>query len=379
MNQERSVAIVHPWFPHYRAPFFTELLRLAESENIRVDIYYGKTPPEWSSRAGSISANYATELPTRFFPLFGKTLVYKSLRQLRKGGAYDLVIVEHAVRNLETYLLLLKRRSQPVAFWGHGRTYSSHTSRVQESLKGYLARRGTWFFAYTASGARAVIASGVDRRRVTNVQNSTAPLGALTSLPQCTPTDLALPRQKGDPRNHTALYLGGLDGPKRIDFLISAARLAHSLDERFKLIIAGDGTRRPEVQAAAVKFPWLEYAGRVVGEDKSLLLSSAVVLAIPGSVGLVAIDSFVSGTPIVTTTWPLHGPEFDYLTDGVNSVITDDVLMEYARRLVQVLDDQPLLERLRLGCLIAASKYTVANMAERFMGGVLGALASFPP
>ena len=364
MLNSKRVAIIHPWFPNYRAAFFSELLQLAGEQNMQIDVFYGQTPPEWAARSDATSSTYAEELPTRFTRLGGKIIITKSLRSLKSKGNYDLVIVEHAVRNLETYRLLCNRH-QPVAFWGHGRTYSSESSGLQEKFKRWLSKRGTWFFAYTTGGAEAVIAGGFPRDRVTAVQNAVAS------------EKWAAENTRGGvwpPGRRVALYIGGLDGPKRIDFLLAAAELAHSNDSRFELIVAGDGAGREQVEDAAHRYSWLTYVGRVVGQEKASLLSSADVLAIPGSVGLVAVDSFVGGVPIVTTDWPLHGPEFEYLIDGVNAVVAANSLEAYAETLNEVLSDRAFLQRLRAGCAVAAGTYTVENMASRFMRGLVAAL-----
>jgi len=94
----------------------------------------------------------------------------------------------------------------------------------------------------------------------------------------------------------------------------------------------------------------------------------------PGRVGLVAVDSFALGTPIVTTRWPYHAPEFGYLEDGVNARISDDHVADFARVLEELLKSPEQLARLKEGCEAALPQYTLEGMVDKFAKGILAAL-----
>jgi glycosyltransferase involved in cell wall biosynthesis len=150
--------------------------------------------------------------------------------------------------------------------------------------------------------------------------------------------------------------------------------MAHTLDHDFRLLIAGDGDMRGDVESWALQYSWVTYIGPVSEVDKAVALASADVLSMPGRVGLVAVDSFAAGVPIVTTDWAWHAPEFEYLEDGHNSVVTADQATIYARALTELMCDREVLNRLREGCLTATQVVTVAAMAENFLEGIRQAL-----
>ncbi|MDP9351289.1 MAG: group 1 glycosyl transferase, partial [Chloroflexota bacterium] len=88
------------------------------------------------------------------------------------------------------------------------------------------------------------------------------------------------------------------------------------------------------------------------------------------------LDSFALEVPLVTTAVPSHGPEIDYLEDGVNGVVvreTDNPAM-YASAVARLLKDGNLRGKLVSGCRSSKDKYTVEEMAERFASGVRTAL-----
>jgi hypothetical protein len=61
----------------------------------------------------------------------------------------------------------------------------------------------------------------------------------------------------------------------------------------------------------------------------------------PGLVGLTVLDCAAAGIPIVTTAYPYHSPEIEYLRAGGNGLIVDDSrsVGAYAEAVVSVLQD----------------------------------------
>jgi glycosyltransferase involved in cell wall biosynthesis len=367
------VAIIHPWLPQYRVRFFQELITRAAEQGIEINVFYGETPPEWQGRKDARLADGFTKLDTRFSSARGgRTVNRKSLKKLRGFGRNDLVIVEQAVRNLETYELLMGRT--PVAFWGHGRTVTQRVSRQQDWFKQWLTQRGVWFFAYTSGGADAMVSAGMPREKMTVVQNSIDTQTLRQELNSLDPESLSAFQRKHNLRGKTALFVGGLDASKRLPFLFEAASEAARLDPDFRLLVAGTGDDQYLAESVSASNPHVRYLGPLFGPAKALAIAASQVIAMPGRVGLVAVDSFTGLTPIVTTQWKWHSVEFEYLKPSTNAVITDDTVEAYARGLVDTLQKEPLLDTLRHGCAEARNRYTLDAMVGNFLDGVLKAL-----
>lgn len=372
----KRVAIIHPWFPQYRAGFFEKLIALGDRKNIRVDIFHGEVPPEWKERGDSTTAPYATALKTRFFRIGRRNLGLKDLKPLHRNNPYDLVVVEQAVRNLETYQLLLGRNATPLAFWGHGSTVTQQVGAVQERVKQWITSKGSWFFAYTAGGARAVEAGGFRPERVTVVRNSidTKILGDdITAVTRRQRKEFETRHQL---TGSVGLFIGGLDDSKRLPFLLEAAEKVHEAQPHFKLLIAGKGPLNGYVEKYAAARDWIAYLGPLSGGEKAIAMASSAVLLMPGRVGLVAVDSFTAGLPIVTTDWPWHAPEFEYLDADRNAVVTDDDVDSYVAGVLALLDSPEKLDRLRRACLGSAPEFSTDQMAANFMDGIQNALSA---
>jgi glycosyltransferase involved in cell wall biosynthesis len=88
-------------------------------------------------------------------------------------------------------------------------------------------------------------------------------------------------------------------------------------------------------------------------------------------VGLVAVDSFAMGVPIITSTWRYHAPEFEYLVDGENALVTsEDSITAIGEATARLMRDDPLHKRLRDGCLRSTEQYSLQHMVQRFADGV---------
>ena len=367
------VAIIQPAVLQYRVPFFRRLIAAAEEAGIHIDVFGGETPTEIRAREDSSDADFVRPLGTRELTIRGRTLFYKSTAPILAGG-YHLVVLEHAVRNIETYELLVRLRGRRLAFWGHGRTYTKDVSPRQEALKYWLARHATWFFGYTRRGVDAVVERGFPRNRTTVLNNTIDTAALREDLYSISDREVLEFSRHRDLRGSTALYLGGIDTDKRIAFLLESAEAAHKLCSNFRLLIAGNGSDRRLVEEFVARNAWATYLGAVHGQSKALALTAAQVLCIPGKIGLVAVDSLVAGIPIVATNFPHHAPEFDYLADGVTAVVTENNVDSYAAGLVALLGNRPRQKAMSDRCRIEAENYTLDRMVTSFLAGIQSAL-----
>jgi len=372
----RRVAIIHPWFPQYRIAVFERLIEACAREGIQIDIFHGDPPPEWAGRGDAvINERLATRLPTFFVGLGKRHVSLKAIGAVSRRAPYDLIILEHAIRNIETYWFLARWRSRSkIAWWGHGRTYTAKKSGWEERFKRRLTRHASWFFSYTPGGAEAVISSGFPTDRVTVLNNAIDAAKVASAVRSVSPDSLSRFAEEHDLGGSTGIFIGGLDASKRIDFLLEASAIAHEKNPSFRLVIVGDGEEQSKVRAYADQNRWCVYLGPLFADDRAVALRSAQLMLMPGRVGLAAVDSFASETPIVTTRWPFHAPEFEYLRDGENSIVCEDSPEVFADRLVRTLADQATLDVLTAGCRVDADKYTVDAMVENFTKGIREAL-----
>jgi glycosyltransferase involved in cell wall biosynthesis len=176
-------------------------------------------------------------------------------------------------------------------------------------------------------------------------------------------------------RTGRCIYVGSLYESKRLPFLLEAADSIAANVPHFELIVVGDGPLRPWLQSEAEIRPWLHQEGPSHGVQRDRLFASSELTLVPGSVGLVVVDSFAARAPLVTVHEALHGPEIEYLQEGVNGrVIEFESVENYAGAVTQLLVDRALREKLADGCARSSKKYTVEAMATNFASGIVAAL-----
>lgn len=364
------VAIVQEYVPGYRAPFFGRLQNSAATEGIDVVVAAGKPNRIQASRADSATVNGLREVPQQEWRILGSRVTTRDISSAVQDA--DFLVLEQARRNVDAYRLLGRRRStRPTALWGHGRDYTHAPRAVSRAAYHWLTRRADWFFSYTEGGKEAVVDLGYPADRVTVVQNSTDTSELASDIASLPARDLSAFTQTHDLRGKTALFIGGIDESKRMPFLLESARQASERDPDFRLLVAGTGRDTSLVENALAHSPWLRYLGPVAGTEKALALASSQVLAMPGRVGLVAVDSFASGLPIMTTNWPWHAPEFEYLQDGTNAVVSPNTVEHFAGSLNALMDDTSRRTKLSLGAIRERDRYTVDEMANRYLQGLL--------
>jgi glycosyltransferase involved in cell wall biosynthesis len=366
------VAIVHPWFPQYRTEFFKEILHVGAEKGIHIDIFHGDPPREWLERNDAVTdAGIATPLKTKFLKTPWGALIKHDLHGARVPGGFDLVIVEQAIRNIETYSLFLANRTR-VAMWGHGGSYTASPRRQWMRLA--VVKRSSWFFGYTAGGVRAVVNAGYDVRSTTVVLNSIDTKALIDELEAVMKQDVVRLRKELNLEGRTALVLGGLDEAKRLPLAFAAADALAAADPAFRLVIAGDGSERQWVCDYVGSRNWAHYVGRVEGKRKAVLLRAVDIIYNPGRVGLIALDSIASGVPIISTRWDRHAPEAEYLEHLQDSVFAENDLESLIGATNSLLDDEFRRALYTARLLAKRADFSAQVMAQNFLTGIEGAL-----
>jgi glycosyltransferase involved in cell wall biosynthesis len=161
---------------------------------------------------------------------------------------------------------------------------------------------------------------------------------------------------------------------KQIPLLLEAADLVQAQLPNFALLAVGAGPHQELFVQAAQTRPWLKVLGPKFGVDKALCFAVADVFVMPGLVGLAVLDSFTAGLPVITTNYPFHSPEIEYVVPNDNGLVTDMTAQAYATGLTTVLQNPTELARLKAGARHAANYYSVERMVTNFGQGILASL-----
>jgi L-malate glycosyltransferase len=373
------VAIVQHSIRRYRAPFFEALRGRLDAAGVQLRLLHSDDPDYLLPSPEKAALQWVEVHPGRRVHLRGSSLLWQPV--LRATRRADLVIVEQASYLLANYPLLARQAlgGPRVAFWGHGRNFlvAPTSATGAERVKAALSRRAHWWFAYNDRAAAVVTASGVPPERVTVVDNATDTRSLAAAVDAVGPDELAAMRSAlGLRGQQVGLFVGTLGAVKRFDYLFAAAELVRAQLPDFELVIAGNGLEQPVVEAWAAERPWAHFAGPRFDAALAPLLALASVLLVPAWAGLVVVDSFGAGVPLVASAALPHPPEISYIEPGRNGLLVNDDgdPAGYAAAVVALLQDEQRRAALVRGCQAARERYSVERMAERFSDGVLRAL-----
>jgi len=375
----RKVVFVKSFVKEFRVPFYTRLREDLARDGIDVQLIFGQPDRFHAADSDIVKAlPFARTTKNVYWQVGAKSVCWQpALAYLRDA---DLVIVQQGNRHLLNHLLLVGRRAMGfrLGFWGHGRNFQNgQGSQWLERFKKLYSTRADHWFAYTQKSRRVLESIGYPSDRITVVQNAVDARRLAEHYDGlCHAEALSLRRRLGfEPDQPVGVYCGKLYGLKDLDFLLRCAGQIHARNARFGLILIGDGPERGKVERFARDHAdWVRYVGPQYGTDKAGFFRLANCLLLPGAVGLTIVDAFAMLTPLITVDNPRHGPEIEYLEDGVNGLKTPASEEAYVAKVAHYLRDFALQRRLVEGCQRARSLYTIENMTRRFAEGIRTAL-----
>ncbi|MEQ1808070.1 MAG: glycosyltransferase family 4 protein [Burkholderiales bacterium] len=363
---------------NYRLRLFELLREKLARQGVALILVCGQASDEERTRKDEGELTWATRVQNTFIRFAGKDLVWQPIPAVARAA--DLYIVMQESRILSNYWLQSSRwwRGTRVAYWGHGRNYqSAKPAGHRERWKTWWLQRVDWWFAYTESVEAHLVARGYPAARVTRLNNAIDDSGFRNDLAQIAQQerDFARAQLQISVDAQVAIYCGSIYAGKRIDVLLNSADLLRAHLPDFHLLVVGDGPDAAVVREASASRSWLHVLGPRNGAEKALYFRLAAVMLNPGSVGLHVVDAFVAGTPLVTQASAQHGPEFDYLVDGINGcVVFDDNPESYADAVVRLFTEPGTLDSMRAQCEHYAEKYTLEAMANHFSEGIVACL-----
>jgi glycosyltransferase involved in cell wall biosynthesis len=251
---------------------------------------------------------------------------------------------------------------------------------LSQRVKQRLINTADWWFAYTDRSLEVLVESGFPQNMITNVQNSID--DSILKLGMKNTSGKVIDQLKTELNitgDNVALYCGGMHRDKGITFLLDACYEIKKRVPDFEMIWIGSGPEQSIIQKACRNFTWMKYVGPIFGADRVKYFRVCHALLMPGPVGLVVIDSFNTGVPIITTNIRGHGPEISYIENGFNGMVSSYDLGEYAEVVSDYFCCLDKRKILRIGCLKSAEIYTEENMVRNFSTGIQACISKKLP
>jgi glycosyltransferase involved in cell wall biosynthesis len=365
-----KVLILYKSLPQYRIAFFNLLRQELEKDHISLELIYGDA--DYKGRNDSVTSDWAVFKKNKYLKIGGGTLIWQPC--IKEVNSSDMVIVEQADRLLINHYLLFKRifGSKKLAFWGHGLDMQAKKDSLANKFKRLYINHCDWWFAYTNGIKEFLVKNGYPADRITVVQNAIDTKQMHKDYHDITEEELQAAKKKYGllDEEDILIYCGAIYKEKRLDFMMEATDKLLERGHKFKLLIVGGGPDEEIIKESARSRSYIVFTGPLFGREKALMFKLSNVFLLPGAMGLAILDSFAFETPIVTTKYDFHGPEFEYLVDGYNGVVTENNLEDYINKVSDLLSDRPKLQQMISNCKSEYNNYSNEIMVSNFIDGI---------
>lgn len=256
----------------------------------------------------------------------------------------------------------LGQSHRPLVLWGHGFGRSEVASKVRT----WLMKKADQTIFYGYRGQEEALTRGVPGRKTVVAPNTMV---------------IANHENMSAQEKSYFLYVGRLQARKRLDLLIEAfALFLQHRGNRAQLVLVGDGDIREELQNLAsylgirnsVRFR----PGTIDEEKLRRWFKKAIAYVSPGPVGLGVLHAFAYGVPVLTMKGMPHGPEAEWIRDGVSGIFSETNVEAFAEAMCMLCDsDRKSIEMGRAAYSTYRDVASPKQMVEGFRLAIEGALS----
>jgi glycosyltransferase involved in cell wall biosynthesis len=371
----RRLVIVQPYVPTYRRPFFDALCEKLAEHEVSLEVAAGIPDGAQLQRGDAASGEWLRPIVQRKFVARGHSIGLGGSRKVWRDA--DAVIVGHLGSSLDTYQALVLgkvRRSMKVGVWGHLKSYVGESHAVDAALERWQLRMADHVFAYTEGGAKYARSVGVSAERLTTVRNTVDTSNLISHADLIDePSIDKFEHESGLYRGRSVVFVGGMDESKRIGFLAESLDHLWRLDPSIRVGLGGRGKDEALFGEALTRGQAIRL-GYVAPEKLAMLGRVSSGMLMPGRIGLIAVECMSLGMPVLTTDWPYHAPEAEYLTEGTTRLTAPNNPLGYAEMVARHVQEwgqpRPASSSAR------ASVPTLEDMVDRYAEGVFRLLDS---
>lgn len=306
-----------PNFNHYKARF---LNHLAIEKDVNLTILSGTGRENMGDQELQVDWSFEHMKVDVSKRDFGKSkVVKKALKSIFSD--FDWVLIPAEKKNLLLFIYAMKLRKQNPSV--HLFSYNHAKLKSKNGFYGFLDHRLTKFFYnnldlvvfYTERACQRAIQDKLITLEKAFWANNTVDNTEVAKY-----YSFQLP-----PENpQTILFIGRLIPSKRIDTLIQYYTELKKTIPNLQLEIIGDGPEQYVVKDAINVDVNIKWHGTLVDEARiAPIMKRASMIFIPGLSGLSINHAFAYGRPYITLEAGKHGPEFEYISQGINGFVLD--------------------------------------------------------
>ncbi|WP_350288799.1 glycosyltransferase [uncultured Croceitalea sp.] len=328
----KNVAIIYPYFAHYRLPVIRELIKspdikytLISDSDSGNDIK--KINPDLANKAlvdGGLNWKFV-----RNRWIYKEALLWQSglFRFLRKEKFDDVIFLANAYY-LSTWFAVfyLKLTGKKVYMWTHGVITTKKDWKWRLRKVFYGLSDGLMLYGHKAK--TVMTKNGFPKRKLHVIYNSTGSVDDLIAT-----NEISIESQNNTknqlfkyPDLPIVIFVGRLTYVKKLDQILQAAHILMEEDFKVNVLFVGDGEARKDLENLAQSLNLTDYChfygACFKKEEIELLFNISSLCVSPGEVGLTAMSALGNGTPVLShDDFNYQMPEYEAIEPGINGML----------------------------------------------------------
>lgn len=352
MSFAGKLGILQRVLPRYRAPFFD---LLAAQTDGGLSVFAGQ-PRIDEAIPSATSLSVAKWHEARNIHLFGGPFYIcyqRGLIDWLERWNPDALIVEANPRYVSTPAAVrwMHARKRPVLGWGlgaaSGGAFAAWRTRFLRDLDGVIA--------YSQRGAQ--------QYRDLGIQSVFVAPNAVSPRPATPPARAEFTARA------TVLYVGRLQGRKRLDALMRACA-ALSAPLQPNLVIVGEGDASDDLQQLARStYPQTEFTGALFGASLDERFNQADLFVLPGTGGLAVQQAMAHALPVIVAEG--DGSQADLVGTDNGCLISPGDDAALASALTEALSDPVRLRKMGTSSFKRVqNEFNLENMVAQFIEAI---------
>jgi glycosyltransferase involved in cell wall biosynthesis len=378
-NPKKKIAIVYPYFAHYRLPVLQELMKstsinytLISDSDSGNDIK--KINPDLANKSlanGGLRWKFVKNRWIYKEAVLWQSGLFKLLRKEKFDGAVFLGPSYYLSIWFSAFYLKLTGKN--LYIWTHGVTSTKKDFRWKLWKNLYKLCYGVLLYGHKAKEVMAE--NGLSEKKLHVIYNSTGTVDNLIMKNQITLEEKNHIKQKlfKHPDLPIIIFVGRLTYVKKLNQILEAAHILAEEDFKVNVLFVGEGEAKKDLESLAQSLNLADYChfygACFKKEELELLFNISSLCVSPGEVGLTAMSALGNGIPVLShDDFNYQMPEYEAIEPGLNGMLfkrnsISDLALKTKQWIVENKDTSE--ELMRSNChKIIKEKYNAEYQAE---------------
>ena len=328
------------------------LSKLGDNYNHSIEILTtGKIKEYLSDRSSVKYKSFSSIIPSRLKISFMPGILWYIVK-----NKPEVVLAINNTTYLTEYCSLILCRILKIKFiwWTHAYDHKKKSnvflSKIREKYILFFLKKSNSIITFSQKGHDYLVSKGISAQKIIVAKNTLDTDSVFETKNQFLSKKEEIKLKFGfKPTDKILIFTGRLTKDKKVDHAIRAVHeLMTDFEDNLKLVVIGDGDEFKSLNELTTKLNLknIYFLGEIYDETilaQWLLISDLYIM--PSYVGLGIIHAFCYGLPFITEEDENHGPEIQYLKNGINGyIVGKNDITELKNRIKELISNSEKLK-----------------------------------